>query len=157
MSVANVVKMIQGVFANDQSAPVADMEDLLTDGQWNVTSVVDSAAGTDFTYFSIKVPWNVKIISVTACPSGALTGADATANTFTLAKADGAGGAATAIATHVTNLAGGNWAADVFEEFTVTASAANVNEGQILTLKKTHAGAGTATPQTGWSIRWRKI
>lgn len=157
MSVANVTKAIQGVMANDQATGVADIEDLLTDGVWTFSNVVDSAAGTDFTYWAIKVPWAVKILDVTICPGGALTGADATANTYTLAKADGAGGSATAIGTHVTNLAGGNWVADVYEAFTLTASAANVTEGQILTVKKTHAGAGTATPQSSWTIRYRKI
>lgn len=157
MTVANVLKEFQGVFANDQADPLADTRALLADGVWNVTSVVDSAAGTDFTYFSFRVPFAVRIVRIDIAPTGALTGADATANTYTAGKSDGAGGAITAIGTHVTNLAGGNWAADVTEPFTMTDSAATLTAGQLLTIKKTHAGAGTATPQAGWNVYYRKI
>lgn len=157
MTVANVAKEFQGVFANDQADPLADTRALLMDGVWSITSVVDSAAGTDFTYVSIRVPFAVKITRIDIAPTGALTGADATANTYTAGKSDGAGGAITSIGTHVTNLAGGNWVADVTEPFTMTDSAANLTAGQLLTIKKTHAGAGTATPQAAWNIFYRKV
>lgn len=157
MTVANVAKEFQGVFANDQADPLADTRTLLMDGVWNVTSVVDSAAGTDFTYVSIRVPFAVRIQRIDIAPTGALTGADATANTYTAGKSDGLGGAITAFGTHVTNLAGGNWVADVTEPFTMTDSAATLTAGQLLTIKKTHAGAGTVTPQSGWTIYYRKI
>jgi hypothetical protein len=157
MTVANVAKEFQGVFANDQADPVADTRALLMDGVWSVTSVVDSAAGTDFTYVSIVVPFAVKIIAINIAPTGALTGADATANTYTAGKSNGLGGAITAMGTHVTNLAGGNWAADVLEPFTLTAANCDMTLGQLLTIKKTHAGAGTATPQAAWNITYRKI
>lgn len=157
MTVANVVKKFQGDLCVEEATAVADTQTLLTDGVWSVTSVVDSAAGTDFTYVSIRVPFAVKILRIDIAPTGALTGADATANTYTAGKSDGAGGSITAIGTHVTNAAGGNWAADVTEPFTITATAANLTAGQLLTIKKTHAGAGTATPQAAWNINWRKI
>lgn len=158
MTVENVAKEFQGVYCNDQSDPAADVQDLLTDLNINIPIVLDAAAGTDYVYGSFKAPYRFKVLSATICPGAALTAADATANTLTLAKADGAGGAATTIASIVTNLASGNWVADTFKEMTLSATAANVlvADGQIVTLKKTHAGAGTVTPASTLSIRIRK-
>lgn len=158
MTIENVAKEFQGVFCNDQADPVADMQDALTDLVWNIPIVLDAAAGTDYTYGSIKVPFRVRVLDVTICPGAALTAADATANTLTLAKADGAGGAATTVASITTNLASGNWVADTFKALTLSATFANtlVADGQILTLKKTHAGAGTVTPASTCTIRVRK-
>lgn len=158
MTVANVVKELQGVYGNDQATGEADIQDLVTDDTLCFTTVVDSAAGTDFTHLAWKAPYALRIISVVVC-GGALTAADATANTFTLAKDDGAGGASTSVATLVTNLAGGDWVASTYKNFTLStvAGATSLTDGQRLTLKKTHAGAGTATPQVTWTIRYRKI
>lgn len=159
MTVANVSKEFQGVFANDQATGVADTQDLILDGIWNMPMTLDAAAGTDYTYALLKVPFNVQIIDVTICPGAALTAADATANTYTLAKADGAGGAATTVASVVTTVAGGSWVADTFKAMTLSATAANllVNDGQIMTLKKTHASTGTVTPASTCTVRYRKI
>jgi hypothetical protein len=159
MTVANVLKEFKGVYANDQATGDADVQDLLSDGIWNMPITLDAAAGTDYTYALIKVPFNVQIIDVTICPGAALTAADATANTITLAKADGAGGSATTVASIVTNVASGNWVADTFKSMTLSATAANllVNDGQILTLKKTHASTGTVTPASTCTVRYRKV
>jgi hypothetical protein len=159
MTVANVVKEFQGVFANDQATGVADTQDLLTDFTINIPMVLDAAAGTDYTYGSFKAPFALQVVDATVCPGAALTAADATANTYTLAKADGAGGAATAIATLVTTLAGGNWVADTFKAMTLSATFANtqIADGQLVTLKKTHLSTGTVTPASTLSIRVRKI
>lgn len=159
MTVANVAKEFQGVFANDQATGEADTQDLILDGVFNINMTLDAAAGTDYTYGAVKVPFNMRIIDVTVCPGSALTAADATANTYTLGKADGAGGSSTAVATLVTTLAGGSWVADTFKAFTLSATAANllVNDGQILTLKKTHLSTGTVTPASTCTIRYRKV
>lgn len=158
MTVQNVAKEFQGVFCNDQSDPVADAQDALTDLIINIPMVLDAAAGTDYVYGSFKAPYRFQVIDACVCPGAALTAADATANTYTLAKADGAGGSATTIATLVTNLAGGNWVADTFKTMTLSATAANVlvADGQLVTLKKTHASTGTVTPASTLSIRIRK-
>lgn len=159
MTVANVVKEFQGVFANDQATGEADTQDLLTDLIINIPMVLDAAAGTDYTYGSFKAPYAFRVIEATVCPGAALTAADATANTYTLAKADGAGGSATTIATLVTTLAGGNWVADTFKAMTLSATFANtlVADGQIVTLKKTHLSTGTVTPASTCVLRVRKI
>jgi hypothetical protein len=158
MTVENVAKEFQGVFCNDQSDPVADAQDALTDLIINIPIVLDAAAGTDYVYGSFKAPYRFQLIEAVICPGAALTAADATANTLTLAKADGAGGAATTVASIVTNLAGGNWVADVFKAMTLSATPANVRvaDGQLVTLKKTHAGAGTVTPASTVTLRIRK-
>ena len=158
MTVENVARALQGVYCNDQSDPTADAQDTFTDLVYNLPIVLDAAAGTDYTYASFKAPFRFKVIDATICPGAALTAADATANTLTLAKADGAGGAATTIASIVTNLASGNWVADTFKAMTLSATAANllVADGQIVTLKKTHAGAGTVTPASTLTLRIRK-
>ncbi len=158
MTVENVAKEFQGVFCNDQADPVADAQDALTDLTINIPIVLDAAAGTDYVYGSFKAPYRFRVIEAVICPGAALTAADATANTLTLGKADGAGGASTAIAAITTNLASGNWVADTFKAMTLSATAANllVADGQIVTLKKTHAGAGTVTPASTLSLRIRK-
>jgi hypothetical protein len=158
MTVEIVANRLQGVYCNEETDPKADKEDLFTDLIWNIPIVLDAAAGTDYVYGSIKVPFRVRVMDATICPGAALTAADATANTLTLAKADGAGGAATTVASITTNLASGNWVADTFKSMTLSATLANllVADGQILTLKKTHAGAGTVTPASTLSIRVRK-
>lgn len=159
MALATVVKEFQGVFANDQATGVADTQDLLTDGVFEMRMTLDAAAGTDYTYASVKVPWNIRVIEAIICPGAALTAADATANTYTLGKSDGAGGAITTVASVVTDLAGGSWVADTFKTMTLSATAANllVSDGQLLTLKKTHASTGTVTPASTLIVRYRKV
>lgn len=159
MSVANVLKALKGIYCGDQSDPDADLQDTFSDVMLTIPMIVDAAAGTDYTYGAFKAPFAFRVIEATICPRGALTAADATANTWTLAKADGAGGAATTIATLVGNLAGGDWVADVFKGMTlsVVAGAINVARGQLITLKKTHASTGTVTPAATLYLKVRKI
>lgn len=159
MTVANVVKEMKGVYGNDQATGNADIEDLMTDFVINIPMVLDAAAGTDYVYGSFKAPYALQVLEAIVCPGAALTAADATANTYTLAKADGAGGSATTIATLVTTLAGGSWVADTFKAMTLSATFANtlVADGQLVTLKKTHLSTGTVTPASTLSIRVRKV
>jgi len=158
MTVEIVAKRLQGVFCNEETDPVADAQDLFTDIVINLPMVLDAAAGTDYTYASFKAPWRLRVIEAVICPGAALTAADATANTYTRAKADGAGGAATTVASVVTDVAGGSWVADTFKLMTLSATDANrlVADGQIVTLKKTHLSTGTVTPASVLSLRVRK-
>jgi hypothetical protein len=119
--------------------------------------LADAAAATASTLYQLKVPYAFVVEQMSVCPGAALT-ADATNNAvLTLAKANGAGGASTAIATLTTDVAGGNWVADVFKEGTVTGSAAAVADGQLLTLKITKGGTGVVVPACSVSIRVRKV
>lgn len=160
MSVANVLKQFSGIYPSDSTALSTDVEDVLSDWTWEVGhEAADAAASTTATYWAIKVPWNVRIVEVVVCPGGALTADNTNNAVLTLAKADGAGGSATTVATLTTNVASGNWVADTFKSFTLSATPANllVNDGQILTLKKTVGGTGVVVPISFFTIRYRKV
>lgn len=160
MSVANVLKQFSGIYPSDSTALPTDVEDTLSDWTWEIGhEAADAAAGTLATYWAIKVPWNVRIVEVVVCPGAALTADNTNNAVLTLAKADGAGGSATTVATLTTNVASGNWVADTFKSFTLSATFANtlVNDGQILTLKKTIGGTGVIVPISFFTIRYRKV
>src|SRR5690348_13960642 len=145
MSVGNVLKELAGIYPSDATQLATDVQDVFSDEPFTIAMTLDAAAGTDYTYGSFKAPFDFEVVDPNVCPGAALTAADATANTYTLAKANGAGGAATTIATLVTTLAGGNWVADVFKPLTLATSYADrrVARGQIVTFKKTHLSTGT--------------
>lgn len=160
MTVANVVKEFQGVFANDQATGLADTQDLLTDLTWEVGhEVADASAGATATYWAVKCPFNVQIIDVTICPGGSLTADNTNNAVLTLGKSDGAGGAITTVASITTNVASGNWVADTYKSMTLSATFANtlVNDGQLITLKKTVGGTGVVVPISFITIRYRKV
>lgn len=159
MSVANVLKELAGIYPSDSTQAVTDVQDVFSDDVYLADVTVDSAAGTDFTYLSVKAPFALQILDVAVGPGGALTAADATANTYTLGKSDGLGGAITSQATLTTTLAGGSWVNDVLKSFTLSAvaGALNVTRGQLITLKKTHLSTGTVTPQSTFTIKFRRI
>lgn len=159
MTVANILKELKGVYANDQAAPDADIQDTISDDIITIPMLLDTAAGTDFTYGSLKAPFAFQVVEAIITPTGALTGADATANTYTLGKADGAGGASTVMASLQTLLAGGNWVADVFQTVALSAvaGATSVARGQIVTFKKTHLSTGTVTPASTLTIKIRRV
>ena len=159
MTVAAVLKELSGIYPGDATQLAADVQDVFSDDIWVADVTVDSAAGTDFTYLSVKAPFALQIVDVVVGPGGALTAADATANTYTLGKSDGLGGAITAMATLTTTLAGGSWVNDVLKSFTLvtTSGVLNVARGQLVTLKKTHLSTGTVTPQCTFTIKFRRI
>lgn len=159
MTVANVVKEMTGIFPSDSSQLSTDIQDAITDDIITIPMLLDGAAGTDYTYGSFKAPFAFQVVEAVICPGAALTAADATANTYTVAKADGAGGGATTVATLATTVAAGNWVADVFKTMTLSATFANtlVARGQIVTLKKTHLSTGTVTPQSTLVLKIRRV
>ncbi len=159
MSVQNVLRELAGIYPSDSTQLTTDVEDVFSDEVLPLPMALDAAAGTDTVYASFKAPFAFRVVEAVICPGAALTAADATANTITLGKADGAGGGSTVVASLVTNLAGGNWVADVFKPMTLSATFANtlVARGQIVTLKKTHAGAGTVGPASTCSLKIRRV
>ena len=164
MTVANVLKELAGIFPSDAGQLATDMPDVFSDEVILIPMLLDGAAGTDYTYGSFKAQWAFQVIEAVICPSAVMTGATATANTYTLGKADGAGGASTVIGTFV-SITGADFAADVFKALTLSATPANVlvargqiGDGrQIVTFKKTHASTGTVTPQSTLYLKVRKI
>ena len=81
-------------------------------------------------------------------PEAALVAADATARTLTIFNRGQAGAGTTVVATLVTNLAGGNWAANDEKAFTLSATPANLQfvTGDTFECVESVAGAGTARP-----------
>jgi hypothetical protein len=158
MSAGAVLKELAGIYPSDATGAATDVQDVFSDDVWVADVVADAAAGTDYTYASIKAPFALQIVDVVVGPGGALTGATATANTYTLGKSDGLGGSITSMATLVTTT-GNDWVADVFKSFTLSTvqGALNVTRGQLITLKKTHASTGTVTPQSTFTIKFRRI
>lgn len=159
MSAGNVLKELAGIYPSDSTQAVTDVQDVFSDDVWCADVTVDSAAGTDFTYLGVKAPFALQIVDVVVAPGGALTGATATMNTYTLGKSDGLGGAITSMATLTTPTTTGDWVNDVLKSFTLStvAGALNVTRGQLITLKKTHASTGTVTPQCTFTIKFRRI
>jgi hypothetical protein len=137
----------------------ADGEDLLFDLVFNpVKTAADAMAADTSTIFETKAYCALEVVSVTVCPHAALTAHDTNHAVITLAKADGAGGAATAISALTTNVASGNWVADTFKNFpAVTAANKAVADGQLLSLKVTKPGSGVVVPASSYTIRCRKI
>ncbi len=136
-----------------------DLQDLMYDGVWNVQKVAaDGAAGTDYTYALMKVPFDVEIVEVTICPDGTLTANDTNYATISLNKSDGAAGSATAVASQTTKITGGsgNWAARTFVDVPVTAANKNVDDGQMLEIESVKAASGVAVPICGFTIRYRR-
>jgi hypothetical protein len=161
-AVSKAIKQFMGVFLNFDVSPADQqtaVQDLLSDDVWSAHKIAaDAAAGDLYTLASCKAPCDLSVEDFMVCPAGALVAADATAVTLTLGKADGLGGVSTPIATIVTNLAGGNWVADVFKNGVVNPTPARlVTKGQILTIKKTIAGAGTIVPACTVQVRMRRI
>lgn len=93
---------------------------------------------------------SVKIVS-----EAALTAADATARTLTIFNRGPSGAGTTVVATLVTNLAGGNWVANVEKDFTLSATPANLvlAAGDNLECVETVAGAGTARAASVITVR----
>lgn len=156
MSVLEAKNRLEGTVLRDLDE--ADGEDLVYDFLLNpVKTAADAAAGDTSTVFECKAPCNFEVVSLTICPHAALTANDTNNAVVTLGKADGAGGGSTAISALTTNLASGNWVADVFKEMTITGTAKRVNDGQVMTLKITKGGTGVAVPASSYSIRCRKV
>lgn len=89
----------------------------------------------------------VEVVSATVLPTSALTANDTNFATITLSKNDGAGGARTAFATLLTNVAGGNWVAFSNKAMTVNTTLATrtIAVGGQVTVTVEKAAAGIQT------------
>jgi hypothetical protein len=91
---------------------------------------------------------NATATEVSIVPNAALT-ADATNNrTFTVTNTGQAGAGVVAVATLITNVAGGNWVAFDEKLMTMSGTAANlvINAGDVLSCVETVGGTGVAHP-----------
>lgn len=85
------------------------------------------------------------VARIVLVPTGAVTANDTTYATITIAKRDGAGGAASTIATLVTNVAGGNWTAFVPKSMGAITGGA-LADGSVLTYTVAKASTGVQLP-----------
>ena len=98
--------------------------------------------------YQLRMPRAGRILGAFIQPAAALT-ADATNNaTVTAVSADGLGGAGVVMATLVTDVAGGNWAAGVTKTMTVTSTLANTRfaAGAVISFAIAKGGTGVAVP-----------
>jgi hypothetical protein len=102
-----------------------------------------------------EAPFAATVTSVKIVSESALTAADATARTLTIYNRGQAGAGTTVVATLVTNLAGGNWVANVEKDFTLSATPANLvlAAGDNLECVETVASTGTARGASKITIR----
>lgn len=107
--------------------------------------VSDISNGNDVLEFSRTVFYTVK--AVTVIGDAAMTGATATATTLALTRYDAAGANAVTVASFAF-ITGQNLVAFAPFVLTLSTTAANLNVllSNTLTIKKTHASTGTATP-----------
>jgi hypothetical protein len=102
-----------------------------------------------------EVDFDATVTEIGIVSEAALVAADATARTLTVYNRGQLGAGAVVVGTLVTNLAGGNWAANDKKLFTLSAVAANLilAAGDALECVETVAGAGTARPNCILTVR----
>lgn len=106
----------------------------------------DAAAGTTTAETAIAYfKTGQTVARLVIVPTGAATANDTNYATITVAKRDGAGGAATTIATLVTTVAGGSWTAFVPKSMGAITSGA-LADGSVLTYTVAKAASGVQLP-----------
>jgi hypothetical protein len=107
-----------------------------------------ATAGTTESFVIGEAQINATVTEVSIVPNGPLT-ADATNNrTFTITNTGQAGAGVVAVATLITNVAGGNWVAFDEKLATLSGTAANLTiaAGDVLSCVETIGGTGVAHP-----------
>lgn len=122
-------------------------------------AAADSMASDTTAYTAtpgFSAPTDGRLLSVKFTPRGAATANDTTYATLNLNKSDGAGGAATVMASITTQITGGsgNLAAGVTKTFTLSATIANRNytKGQLLSPSIAKASTGVVVPAGTYQI-----
>lgn len=106
----------------------------------------DAAASTTTAETAIAYLKSAQTVArIMVVPTGAVTASDTVYATITVAKRDGAGGAATTIATLITNVATGSWVAFTPKTFGAI-TAGDIAAGSVLTYTVAKASTGTQLP-----------
>lgn len=112
-----------------------------------VKRAADGAANTATAETSIfRVPGLCQLAAAYFCPDAALTADAANNATITVSKYTSAGGAKTAVASLVTDVAGGDWTAWAPKALTVAAGGASIAAGSNVTYEITKGGTGVVVP-----------
>jgi hypothetical protein len=107
-----------------------------------------ATAGTTESFVIGEAQINATVTEVSIVPNGPLT-ADATNNrTFTITNTGQSGAGVVAVATLITNVAGGNWVAFDEKLATLSGTAGNlvIAAGDVLSCVETIGGTGVAHP-----------
>lgn len=150
----SIAKQLQGIYGQDVATGTA-IPDMFLHELVNVSHAAGGSAGYTGYIGAFKAPFDLQVVEVAVAPGGALTAHDTNNATISLKKADGAGGAATTVASITTNVASGDWAVGVFKALS-TPQNASVIAGQILTLEKAVASSGVNLPPASYSIKIRR-
>lgn len=94
----------------------------------------------------------IKVLTATLHPQGALTGNDTDFVTLSVVYDDGAGGSETTVASVTTKVTGGTGSWTAGKVYPLTVSAAYVPAGNQLRLKIAKSGAGKVVPITTLSV-----
>lgn len=136
---------------------------LLRTAEVYLKPAADGAANSTQALFpGLRIDNNIEITSCQLVPYGALT-ADNTNNAVVSLQAnDGAGGAATTVATVTTNVAAGNWVAGTRFALTLTATLADrivsgLAAERWLGMTITKGGTGVVVPSCKLVIQYRLV
>ncbi len=119
----------------------------------NVTAL---AAGTDANLFVWRAPIKCVVTGVSITPAAAITHDGTNITTYTLTRHT-AGATATTVATRAWDV--NDSAANTPESMTLSATAANLilAANDTLTIVKTHAASGLATPAFGVQVSYQAL
>ncbi len=134
---------IRALMAAGESVGQGEVDAIFSRAQYNWNKTLDTAAGTDFIWHGPVTKAQFLVDTVTLGVDLAVTANDTTFSTIALAYDDGAGGAATTVASVVTNVAGGSWTVGTRVTLAITAANALIPAGKQLKLVKTHGSTGT--------------
>lgn len=124
---------------------------LAADGAANTTTAHTASYGW-------RAPCDGFLLGAYANSQGAVTADNTNNAVITIAKSDGAGGAATAMASLTTNVASGNWVAGGTKAFTPDTTVANrrFTKGQLISFAIAKGGTGVAIPICSFQVDYEK-
>ena len=128
------------LYAATDSTGEAIVDKIICRAQYNWSKILDTAAGTDFTWNGPVTRSQFLVDTVTLGVDLAVTFDATNYSTIALAYDDGAGGAATTVASLATNAV--SWTAGTRVTLVITAANALIPGGKQLKLVKTHASSG---------------
>jgi hypothetical protein len=123
----------------------AELSALQAIGNGYVVAADAAASTTTAETAFARVPAAGTVTAIKISPTGAVTASDTLYATITIKWRDGAGGAASTLATLITNVAGGSWVAFTTKDMGAITNAA-VPAGGVLTYTVAKASTGTQLP-----------
>lgn len=137
-----------------------DTVNALTDIPWVITLAADGAASTAISItksFTNPFDFTLRLVSA-GVNAGAAVTADASNNaTITLSTDNGADSAPATAASITTDVATGNWAADITKAMTLTSANCLIPPGANVYYTQTKAASGVQLPVRNIVARFRRV